>query len=210
MSLVPPNLIDFYDDRLEYKSLYQGDIIDSTGIGLKDNKNPKSPDHWIIISKNCDIVLDEQGVIRKSVVGLLPLIKFSIFKDVAIGRIKSSLHHSSIVLLPLITVSAISKWKTVINELVRDRLSKFMFLPPDGKVLKEPVVADFDILRSFDGQTQNNISKLLKSKRLQLRSPFREKLGQRFAQHFSSIGVNDDHIRSKEYQKLLKEYDEKS
>jgi len=78
-----------------------------------------------------------------------------------------------------------------------------MFLPPDGNVLKEPMIVDFDLIFPVLGE---NIERVLDAKKLQLSSPFRERLSQRFALHYSSIGIDDNEVKNSNYRKGLTEY----
>ena len=78
-----------------------------------------------------------------------------------------------------------------------------MFFPPDGNIFKEPMILDFDFPQALDGGNEEEVKNALHSKVLQLNSPFREKVSQRFALHYSSIGVEDDEIRDKNYIKSI-------
>jgi len=90
-----------------------------------------------------------------------------------------------------------------ISDLLNDKITKLMFLPPDGNVLKEPMIVDFDLIFPVLGE---NIERVLDAKKLQLSSPFRERLSQRFALHYSSIGIDDNEVKNSNYRKGLTEY----
>ena len=87
-----------------------------------------------------------------------------------------------------------------------------MYLPPDGEVIVEPSVIDFELLTTIEGDNAEEVGKLLNAKKLQLNSPFREHIAQRFALHYSGIGIKDKHIKDKEYinkiKKLLKDHND--
>ena len=55
---VPDNVDDFYT-KLEKDKLYQGDILNAKIIGLKKENSEYSPDYWMIITKSCDLVIEE-------------------------------------------------------------------------------------------------------------------------------------------------------
>lgn len=204
---IPANTYDFFMTP-NYKMLYQGDILDSTTLGLKDPENTMSPDFWLIISKSCDLVIDDSLMkTRKGNVSIIPIYKFAIltlFKHRYTKKLLESINRK-IVILPLISIynnSAINKKN--INNIISDKVTRFQFLPPDGHVLKEPYIVDFDLVSQLDGFDSDTLKSILDSKKLQLMSPFREKIAQRFAFHYSSIGINDSTIKSDDYLDNLK------
>lgn len=70
--LIPENISDFYLPS-EGRYLAQGDIIDSSEIGLKKAPPAISPDFWMIITKTCDLVIESTGVVRKKHISLIPI-----------------------------------------------------------------------------------------------------------------------------------------
>jgi len=63
MKFAPENISDFYN-QTDNSILLQGDIIASKDIGFKDDNSEFSPDFWMIITKNCDLVISD-GVTRR-------------------------------------------------------------------------------------------------------------------------------------------------
>ncbi len=94
--------------------------------------------------------------------------------------------------------------ETNVDKIIQNKISKFMFLPPDGKVFSVPMIVDFDIVNQLDGSNQKEVKSVLNSKVLQLASPFREKIAQRFADHYSNIGIDDEEIKDRNYLKAIK------
>ncbi|MCC6837443.1 MAG: hypothetical protein IT234_02785, partial [Bacteroidia bacterium] len=97
--------------------------------------------------------------------------------------------------------------KEHLNNLIEDKITKLMFLPPDGKIFTEPMIIDFELIFPLVGE---DIDKILSAKKLQLSSPFRERIAQRFALHYCSIGIDDNDVKSPGYRDELKKHFEKS
>lgn len=73
---VPEDKNVFYSKIIKANnSLFQGDILDAKIIGLKNESDLYSPDYWMVITKNCDLVLDSNSLtIRKKNLSIIPLI----------------------------------------------------------------------------------------------------------------------------------------
>lgn len=205
---VPDNVDDFYT-RIEKNKLYQGDILNARIIGLKKENSKYSPDYWMIITKSCDLVIEEDfKKTRKGNISVIPLLKlfllpsrFRKYLDIIYSNFLKK-----IVIVPLINIfknSAVKKKN--IDSLVRGKITRFFFLPPDGNVLSSPMIIDFDIIKNMDATDETIFRNVLKAKEAQLSSPFREKIAQHFALHFASIGINDQYIRDKKYINRIKE-----
>jgi len=208
---IPEDTNVFYSKIIKANnSLFQGDILDAKILGLKNENDLYSPDYWMIITKSCDLVLDFDSLtIRKKSLSIIPLIALKlIYKIIRRDFIKDVSRVSNRILLiavhKLFSIFLKHNKKDEIDYLIKDRISKFMFLPPDGITLKEPMLIDFDMVVQINGNDQEEVKKVLQAKVLQLNSPFREKVAQRFAMHYSSIGVMDDEIRDKKYVNNLK------
>lgn len=206
---VPDNIKSFYDS-LDKNRLLQGDIVRAEKIGIKEETNICSPDFWMIITKTCDLTLEADFTTRRKIVSCMPLIGLNILKLLYQKDILHILQRmrKKIVLLPVFSfVEKFAKIKVEsVDSLLKNQISKFMYLPPDGTVLTEPTVIDFDITTQLDGSDPREVNNIISSKVLQLTSPFRERMAQRFAEHYATIGIDDDSIKSKEYCKQLKTY----
>lgn len=208
---VPEDKNVFYSKIIKTNnSLFQGDILDAKIIGLKNESDLYSPDYWMVITKSCDLVLDSNSLtIRKKNLSIIPLIALKlIYKMFRRDFIKDISKVNNRILLiavhKLFSIFLTHNKKDEIEYLIKDRISKFMFLPPDGTILKEPMLIDFDLVIQINGNEQAEVQKVIQAKILQLNLPFREKVAQRFAMHYSSIGVMDDEIRDKKYVSNLK------
>lgn len=214
---VPTNKEDFYEP-LSRNALQQCDIITAQGIGLKEEGNIYSPDFWMIVSKDCDLVFDATTFsIRRSssIFSLIPLLSFSLVKNIIIKRKKPFIEllglnniNNRIVLIAahkLFDIFLKHQKKNDIDNLIRDRLSKFMLIPPDGTVFTQPMLLDFELIQNLDATDPEVVKSVVAAKSLQLKSPYRQKIIQRFGQHFTSIGVNDDFIRTSEYIRNIKD-----
>ena len=207
----PLNCSEFYS-CLNPRNLNQGDIIDAKGVGLKDPCDDDSyPDYYMIITKTCDLSFDgsHSVVTRSSIVNLLPCFGMEGLKKL-LGRNMDAQYGASTKNVCLVSILSIFKafqGTTVkkIDALMKDQISKFMFLPPDGNILKEPMVIDFELFSRIDGSDEMAVTQLLSAKKLQLNSPFREKIAQRFALHYMSIAIDDSSIKDKGYIKRIKE-----
>ena len=208
---VPTDKNVFYSEIIKSKnSLSQGDILDAKTLGLKIENDSYSPDYWMIITKSCDLVLNcDSFIVRKKNISIVPLIAIKIIYKILKRDFTKDISKvsSKIVLIAVHNLFSIflnHNKKGEIDNLIKDRISKFMFLPPDGVILKEPMLIDFDIVSQINGNEQSEVKKVLQAKVLQVNSPFREKVAQRFAMHYSSIGVLDDEIREEKYVNNLK------
>lgn len=208
MKFVPNNINDFYDKNISEDTLFQGDILASEQLGLKEEGTDFSPNFWMIITKNCDLVISpEHNSTRKGNISIIPVIKLAILSMLHERYLKKYViaPFKKIVIIPLIDIfSNPSINKRRIDDILSDKISKFSYLPPDGNILTNPHVLDFDIVKQLDGSDSEILNLIFKSKKLQLASPFREKIAQKFAYHYSSIGINDDEIRSNQYRDLIK------
>ncbi len=206
--LVPPNLKSFFEPT-EKDKLFQGDVLCAREIGLKD-ETVFSPDFWMIISKSCDVQIEESGRTRRQIISVIPTISLNLVEKIYGRDTLNTLNRlgKKIVMIPLVAFTqAFLKLKSDdVSDLLKNRLSKFMYLPPDGAVLNDPMVVDFDITQQLPATSSDQVRKVLMGKKLQLVSPFRERVAQRFAEHYSSIGLNDEFIRSDGYKKELKTY----
>ena len=180
---VPEDKNVFYSEIIKTKdSLFQGDILDAEIVGLKNENDLYSPDYWMIITKSCDLVLDSNSLtIRKKNLSIIPLIALNlIYKILRRDFVKDVSKVSNRILLiavhKLFSIFLNHNKKDEIDYLIKDRISKFMFLPPDGTILKEPMLIDFDMVIQINGNEQEEVKKVLQAKVLQLNSPFREKL----------------------------------
>ena len=208
---VPTHKNVFYSEIVKSNiSLSQGDILDAKTLGLKIENDSYSPDYWMIITKSCDLVLNcDSFIVRKKNISIVPLIAIKIIYKILKRDFTKEISKvsSKIVLIAvhkLFSIFLNHNKKGEIDNLIKDRVSKFMFLPPDGVILKEPMLIDFDIVSQINGNEQSEVKKVLQAKVLQVNSPFREKVAQRFAMHYSSIGVLDDEIREEKYVNNLK------
>jgi hypothetical protein len=207
--LIPSNISSFYSNAIDKTALFQGDIIRADGVGLKESNRDCNPDYWMIITKNCDLVFIEANLPRRQNISIIPLFTINILqkllnKDllIALSRVRRKM-----VFMAIYKISRAfgNLKKSLIENLVQNKVSKFMFLPPDGKEFDEPMIIDFDIVIQLDGSDPQEVERVLKSKIIQLVSPFRERVAQRFAEHYFSIGIDDEEIRDREYVKKLKE-----
>ncbi len=205
MSLIPKDISVYYS-KPETNILYQGDILSATDIGMKDDVN--SPDFWLIITKSCDLVyrngekkLKNDGV---SILGMFSFKKyFELIRKKYIIKPKTD-YLGKIVIAGVLKFSESTKSitkKEQIDALIEDKITKLMFLPPDGNVFTEPMILDFDLVFPLSGE---DVEKITKAKKIQLSSPFRERVSQRFALHYSSIGIDDQNVKDKTYRANLK------
>ena len=185
------------------------DLIDFDDLLIE--KEIISPDYWMIITKDCDLSFDDPSIkkTRNENISIFPIFDFILFKKLLIRKninffekINSKIIINAIFIiskvLPLISANKI-------DNLIKNNISRFMYLPPDGEILKEPMLIDFDITHQLDGGIEEEVNKVLISKLLQLKAPFKHIIAQRFALHYSSIGLEDKFIRDKSYIKNIKE-----
>ena len=205
MNLIPEDIAIYFCEN-DTEVLYQGDIIDANGIGLKA-EGQNSPDYWMIITKSCDLAF-RNGIkkVKSDHFSLIPLITLRQIRIAIVEKYFKKPQNDflgKIVLAGILKFSQSTKSITKpdhIKNLIEDKISKLMLLPPDGKVLSEPMVIDFDLIQPLDG---GEIENILKSKSLQLSSPFRERVSQRFALHYMQIGIDDDNVKAPDYRKAL-------
>ena len=62
------------------------------------------------------------------------------------------------------------------------------------------MIIDYDLITILNGDIAK---KMLEGKKLQLSSPFREKVAQRFALHYMSIAIDDEYIKQSTYKKAI-------
>lgn len=215
----PPNISDFFSS-LSANELFQGDIVSARDIGLKDENDDETfPDFYMIITKTCDLSFDDNHIqkTRSGIISLIPLFNIKLLNPILLRFLKKNILAPTrkVNLIPVVKlINAFSGQKIEkIDSIVKNQISKFMFLPPDGNILTEPMVIDFESFSQIDGESSIEVGRLLLAKKIQLTSPFRELIAQRFASHYSNIGINDQHIKQKEYvikiKELLKKHNEK-
>ncbi len=206
MGLIPKNIDSFYKSNLDFGGLYQGDILQADKIGLKEEGVEGSPDYWMVITKTCDLSFkNDEMTLRGENISLTPisklkliLKKFNHVESEILSKIKPPIVLFAIKnLLSTFLLSNFNNKK--IKSLLEDKISRFMFLPPDGKIFNEPMILDFNIIVGLDGGDAEEVDAALKSKVLELVSPFREKVAQNFATHYSNIGFDDSCIRDDAY-----------
>ncbi|MEZ4887807.1 MAG: hypothetical protein R3E32_23960 [Chitinophagales bacterium] len=200
---VPTKKEVFYKQKTS-SVLYQGDIIGAKEIGLKI-EDDNSPDFYMIISANCDLVCNTQRNRLPTFITIVGLLHISIFKKLFYKKFLSYFKDSSkiVSILPIHSFIDFINKKNVDN-IIHDKISKYMYLPPDGIVLKDPMIIDFDFIENYNASEIDLFNKLLNGKKLELSSPFREKIALRFCNHYSRIGIDDDELRSKEYKDKIK------
>ncbi len=207
--LIPLNITPFYSP-IKKNTLYQGDIIKADGIGLGDLKDETYPDYWMIITKSCDLTLSETLKTRKENISIIPLFALKILQKIYEKDLLNNISRLRMKLV-FMAVWKISKvfnlgklTESNIDKLIQNKITKYMYLPPDGEVFSAPMIIDFDHVNQLDGSNRKEVESVLNSKILQLASPFREKVAQRFADHYSSIGIDDEEIMDRNYLKAVK------
>ncbi len=171
---VPSNVEDFFSKETNRTSLFQGDIMNSEILNLHEEGNEYSPNYWMVITKNCDLVINEdKNSTRKRSLTLIPLISFKLLNLILKRNFYSDCEgvNSRIVLVAVHNLFKVFRdhyKKTDLDNLIKNRISKFMFLPPDGEVLKEPMLIDFDIIHPLESNSSESVSNLLKAKILEL------------------------------------------
>lgn len=211
MSLIPENINNFYSE-CNNNSLFQGDIISAKKTHfVEDDVDGIYPDYFIIITKSCDLVFRTGCIEVKGIIQTLPLISFNLARKIFKRDFESlqKSYRKRVLTLAVMKFSEVRNYITnsdQINSIIDNKMSRFMFLPPDGKVLKEPMIIDFDYILPIDGRIEENVKELMKGKQLQLSSPFREQYSQNFGKHFSQIGINDSEIKDKTYRATVKEH----
>ncbi len=207
MNLVP-NDISAYYDNVNKSVLYQGDIICNAELGFYDSSD--APEYWLIITKSCDLVFrTEKKEVKNNICTLLGI--YSLKKHLQLIKKKYFTPPKNDYLARIIIAGVFRFSKStksiikpnMLTELVDDKITKLMFLPPDGKILTEPMLIDFDLLYPSH---VDDVEIILAAKKLQLSSPFRERISQRFATHYSSIGINDSDVKNRNYRDDLKKY----
>ncbi|MEW6381717.1 MAG: hypothetical protein AB1611_19235 [bacterium] len=173
--LIPSNISSFYSNAIDKNALFQGDIIRAVGVGLKEPNRDGDPDYWMIITKNCDLVFVEPKLPRKQNISIIPLFTINILRKLFDKDILTALSRArkKMVFMAIYKISRAfgNLKKSHIDSLVQNKISKFMFLPPDGKEFDEPMIIDFDIVVQLDGSNPQEVERVLKSKAIQLVSP---------------------------------------
>ncbi len=213
IALIPHNSSAFYSSNPDKARLFQGDILKAREIGLKEEGEDTSPDFWLVITKSCDLAFREhQKKTRNETFSILPLISMKILENSFSKIFSSSISYEpkNILLVPvvgLVKKFMLQKYKKDhIDSLLKNKISRFMYFPPEGNYFTEPMIIDFEFIETIDGGDEAEINSALNSKILELSSPFREKVAQRFALHFSEIGIDDEEIRHKDYIKGIKTF----
>lgn len=201
--LVPSNIASYYNRTMNGAKLYQGDVLDSKGIGFS-SLGMSSPEYWMIITKSCDLEIINSSLPRKRNISILPLIALRNLYKIYIQNGFSALISSRVVIMAINRISKFKFKSEQIDSLLKDSISKFMFLPPDGLVFTEPMIIDFDAVCQINGSDPTEVQNAISSKLLELASPFRERVAQRFAEHYASIGIDDRTIRNTDYVKAIK------
>lgn len=209
--MILSNITPFYSPTKK-DTLYQGDIIKANGIGLEDLCDETYPDYWMIITKNCDLTFTEPLKTRKGNISIVPIFALKILQKIygkdllnIISRLRMKLVFMAI--WRLSKAFKLEKLKeSQIDNLIKNKITKYMFLPPDGRIFNEPLIVDFDFVNQLNGSNSEEVKNVLNSKVLQLASPFREMVAQRFASHYSNIGIDDEEIMSRNYLKSIKDY----
>lgn len=204
----PSNICVFYKGASNKEALFQGDIIKAETIGFKLLGELRSPDFWLIITKSCDLqFINNERKTKSRVISLVPLF---ILRCLNVFYLKDFLDRfrgkCPVVLIALMRLTLLELKAEDIEAIIRDRMSKFMYLPPDGAILTEPMIIDFECIKQINSHDLKDVENLLRGKVLELASPFREKVAQNFARHYSQIGVEDDEIREKSYKDELKKH----
>lgn len=208
MSLIPSDISAYYSKN-DNDFLLQGDIISAENIGLKEGED--SPDYWLIITKSCDLAFRDPNnkKVKNSICTYLGI--YSIKKHYELIKAKYFIkpkidYLSRIVFAGILNFSQSSRSVSKpehLNNLIDDKIAKLMFLPPDGLIFTEPMIVDFELIQPVYSE---NVESILQGKKLQLSSPFRERLAQRFALHYSSIGIDDNEVKNPSYRESLKKH----
>lgn len=207
--MIPSNTSDFYSAPA-HADLFQGDIFPATAAGLKKEGAPRSPDYWIIITKTCDLQSETDGTLRKQNMAVLPMLNLKSMSNRNGSWFMAVRNLPKFVVLGILNLVASRNLKVnQLDMLLENKMTRYQFLPPDGTVLQEPMIIDFNIIHVLDGSDAELIQNIRTGKILQLSSPFRERVAQRFAAHYADIGVNDDELKTKEYKKTIKDFLEK-
>lgn len=208
---VPSDITPFYSE-IKKDTLHQGDIIKASGIGLEELDDETYPDYWMIITKNCDLVFDNSLTTRKGNISIIPLFVLKILQKIIERDLLDKISRSRMRLVFMAVWKLSSAFKLgklnsrQLDSLISNKVSKYLFLPPDGEIFSDPMIIDFDIVNQLNGSDSNEVKNVLNSKVLQLASPFREMVAQRFANHYSSIGVDDEEIKKQPYITELKNH----
>lgn len=211
-TLTPSNITSFYLPTINNSILYQGDIIVGKKTGLEEFEDESYPDYWMIITKNCDLTLSYTLTTRKEDISIIPLFTLKYLLRICENELLYTISRSrkKVVLMAVWKLSKIfglgKLSESNIKNLIENKITKFMYLPPDGDIFNEPMIVDFDLLSHLDGSSQKEVKSVLNAKVLQLASPFRERVAQRFANHYSNIGVDDEEIRDKPYIATLRNH----
>lgn len=205
---VPKDRHVFFKDVPSKGALFQGDIIRAEAIGFKSSSEIRSPDFWLIITKSCDLqFINQERTTKCRIISLVPMF---ILRCLNVFYLQDFLDRfrgkCPIVLLALTKLKLLELNADDIDRIIKDMMTKFMYLPPDGTILTEPMIVDFELIKQINSNNPQDVDKLLKGKVLELASPYREKMAQNFARHYSQIGVEDNEIRTKAYKNELKQH----
>ncbi|MGK5090534.1 hypothetical protein WDW89_00810 [Deltaproteobacteria bacterium TL4] len=152
---------------------WQGDIYKSEDFGssVPSSKIPL----WMLVNRTCHLVESPSRSVK---------ITHLVFCIV-------------ITLRDFIEASGSQKnLKNQISNIVKGKTENLMFLPVDAQYgVQEPLVADFNMIYSFD----LTVCPTAEKKLTQLTSPFAEHLFQRFARWFYTVGFDDTELSGDDY-----------
>ena len=198
----------FYAEQPDQAALFQGDILSAEKLNIKEQGVSGSPDYWLIISKSCDLQfrIGAQLKVKNALISMLPLVPLTTHFQLRTRDFRRLVERAraKVILIAIWNIFEKLNVPKQIEALVKDQISRFMFLPADGVILKEPAVIDFEWVVQENAVTEEQVKGILAAKVLELKSPVREKIAQRFGLHYSQIGVDDDEFRAKPYTDLLK------
>jgi len=192
----------------------QGDILSSEAMGTLNADDPASPPYWMVITKDCDLAeVEKTGVVlpRKQLLQLLPVVSLPnvVQKIISLHRLRAQAEfvyvRANIRLLPMYCVEYMFrafrlKKRDELGDIIRESHSRFAYLPKSTEQgLLQPHVVDFSLGVSFSCENPDDYKKFLAAKQVRLTDPFRYRVAQRHAAHFSSIGFDGDFLRSREH-----------
>lgn len=208
MSIIK-NTAPFYSSDVSRQELFQGDILNARKLKLKtDSTEVYEPDFWMVITKTCDLQISD-GNLRGKSVGLVALISRKLISCLMKKKLEDELSG----IKNRVVVAAVHKLFKVyqdyhkasdIDSLIKGQISRFFFLPANNKELTEPMFIDFELIEVLPALDNGSAKFFLDAKTAQLNTPFRERVAQKFGLHYSSIGIEDDEIRDKQFAKDLK------
>lgn len=151
-TLTPSNITSFYLPTINNGILYQGDIIVGKKTGLEEFEDESYPDYWMIITKNCDLTLSYTLTTRKEDISIIPLFTLKYLLRICEKELLYTISRSrkKVVLMAVWKLSKIfglgKLSESNIKNLIENKITKFMYLPPDGDIFNEPMIVDFDLL----------------------------------------------------------------